>query len=260
MGLTYKSYLKLNSLLEMQESKSEPAEHDEMLFIIIHQTYELWFKQLLHEMGKLRRMFNDGDVWGSAQTLKRMLKILKTLVGQVDILETMTPLSFKGFRYFLETASGFQSVQFREVEILCGFRSPMLPAVMKQDDQAAAAIEQRLAEQTVWDAYINMLNLQGFTVEKPSTLEGPGPVHAQSPAIQDVLLQIETECGPLSMINELLVDFDEGFTEWRYRHVKLVQRTIGFKHGTGGSAGVGYLQKTLEFHFFPDLWAIRSRM
>jgi tryptophan 2,3-dioxygenase len=260
MSLTYTSYLQLEELLKLQQPQSTPAEHDEMLFIIIHQTYELWFKQLLHETEQLKVAFNSGNVWLASHTLKRMLKILKTLVGQVDILETMTPLSFKGFRYYLETASGFQSVQFREFEILFGFRSVMLGAVQKQSDYARAAIDRRLAEQPVWDAYQNLLLKHGYTFQKLEIQSGAGAAYSPSPELQQILIAIERDGGALSMLNELLVDLDEGFTEWRYRHVKLVQRTIGQKHGTGGSAGVGYLQKTLEAHLFPDLWAIRTSL
>lgn len=259
MALTYSNYLKLPELLQLQEAKSSPPEHDEMLFIIIHQTYELWFKQLLHEMERLRTLLAEGSIWLAANTLKRMLKIMKTLVGQVDILETMTPLSFQGFRYYLETASGFQSVQFREVEILCGFRSPMLPAVSRQNEHAAKTIQQRLEESTIWEAYLSMLNKHGFSIPLNTKREDAGALFEPSEQVQQALLEIEKTGHPLSVLNELLVDFDEGIMEWRYRHVKLVQRTIGNKYGTGGSPGVGYLQKTLESHLFPDLWAIRSK-
>jgi tryptophan 2,3-dioxygenase len=258
MSLTYASYLKIEQLLALQEAQSEPAEHDEMLFIIIHQTYELWFKQLLHETTALRSACNEGNVWMAAHTLKRMLKIMKTLVGQIDILETMTPLSFKGFRYYLDTASGFQSVQFRELEIIMGFRSHLLDAVRKQSEWADQRIKDRLKEQPLWDAYLNLLQKNGISISKPPQNVEHGLTFAPSPEIQSKLVEIERSGGPLSMLNELLIDLDEGFSEWRYRHMKLVQRTIGHKHGTGGSAGVAYLQKTLDFHFFPDLWAIRS--
>ena len=131
MSMTYGSYLKIDELLQLQRLESEPPEHDEMLFIIIHQTYELWFKQILHEADKLRTNLTHGETWAAAKTLRRILTIMKTLVGQVDILETMTPIEFISFRKFLDDSSGFQSWQFRELEILCGFRSPIAIEVQK---------------------------------------------------------------------------------------------------------------------------------
>lgn len=258
MALSYQNYLKIDELLSLQELKSPGKEHDETLFIIIHQTYELWFKQILHELTALTSALKNGNSWQSAKTLRRILTILKTLVSQVDILETMTPLSFNSFRYFLEHASGFQSVQFREIEILCGFHSPLLHRVMEQDGSAKSIIQQRLNSEDIHKALAIYLQKQGFDAPTPTKIREKGLVYDESKELQSVLIQALRENEEVALILDLFVDLDEGFMEWRYRHVKLVQRTIGFKSGTGGSDGSGYLSKTLNQHFFPDLWAIRS--
>lgn len=260
MALSYQNYLKIDELVSLQELKSPGKEHDEMLFIIIHQTYELWFKQILHEFSSLVIALNKGASWQAAKTLRRILTILKTLVSQVDILETMTPLSFNSFRYFLEHASGFQSVQFREIEILCGFHSPLLNKVMEQSPTAAANIEARLLDDDIHKALARYLQKHGFEAPYPQKTREKGLVYDENKSLQSLLMKALREHEEVALILDLFVDLDEGFMEWRYRHVKLVQRTIGFKSGTGGSDGSGYLSKTLNQHFFPDLWAIRSEL
>lgn len=146
MKLTYSDYLKIDELLSLQQCRSEPQEHDEMLFIIIHQTYELWFKQILHEFGKLQEELHKGETWTAVKTMRRVLTILKTMVAQIDILETMTPLEFNSFRGFLDEASGFQSVQFREVEILCGLRSSHMLKAHQDQPQYLKRMKQRMKE------------------------------------------------------------------------------------------------------------------
>lgn len=258
MSLSYSEYLKIEGLLDLQEVRSTPQEHDETLFIIIHQTYELWFKQILHEFAALRSSLNDGATWAASKTLRRILTILKTLVAQVDVLETMTPLSFKGFRSFLERASGFQSIQFREIEILCGLYSPMLEVLMKQDERARETLQSRKQEQSIWEAFCCYLQKWGFDIDDPVRLEQKGTIYEPSKSLQNTLIDILRTEPQISLVVELMVDLDEGFMEWRYRHLKLVQRTIGIKQGTGGSEGAGYLSRTLQQHFFPDLWQLRS--
>jgi tryptophan 2,3-dioxygenase len=260
MSLSYSEYLKIPGLLDLQQVRSAPAEHDETLFIIIHQTYELWFKQILHEFNLLRTALNNGATWQAAKTLRRVLTILKTLVAQVDVLETMTPLSFKSFRSFLERASGFQSVQFREIEILCGYYSPMLDLLMKQDARAQQILENRKKDQTLWEAFCNYLQSCNVDVERPKRVANRGNIYETSQELQARLVNILKTQPEISLVVELMVDLDEGFMEWRYRHLKLVQRTIGIKPGTGGSEGAGYLSKTLQQHFFPDLWQLRSEL
>lgn len=257
MKLTYTNYLKINELVSLQELKSNPSEHDEMLFIIIHQTYELWFKQILHEFSKLKRDLEAGNTWGSVKTLRRILTIMKTLVSQVDILETMTPLEFNSFRSFLGQSSGFQSLQFREVEILCGLRLPIMLEAHKDNPKHVEILKSRMKEHTLWESFGMYLTKKEFSV-KPNRENEIGLMFNPSPKIQETLIQVMQTEPELALVCELLVDFDEGLQEWRYRHLKMVERTIGRKKGTGGSEGVAYLQKTVNHSIFPDLWAIRS--
>ena len=259
MSLTYLNYLKVDQLLELQQLKSTPEEHDEMLFIIIHQTYELWFKQILHEIGLLRVLLGAGQTWNAIRTMRRVLVIMKTIVGQTDILETMTPLSFNQFRKFLQNSSGFQSVQFRELEVLCGHRSSRMLSPHEPGSAAHRAILGRIQEPTIWEAFVSYLQVRGYTITNPRRVHDNGFVFEASPEHQKVLVEVMTKDNEAGLLCELLVDFDEGMQEWRYRHVKMVERTIGTKKGTGGSDGVEYLKSTLHQPIFPDLWAIRTQ-
>ena len=257
--LTYASYLQLDTLLGLQEPRSTPPEHDEMLFIVIHQVYELWFKELLHEIEKVKRDFSEGDLFGAIQTWKRVRTIMKTLVQQLDILETMTPMSFSAFRDRLDTASGFQSYQFREFEFVMGFKRPhMLKYAV--GPVALAALEKRLAEPSVMDHFYDFLARQGVAI--PNELREKPRTTADHPneAIQRALLNLYATRPELAILFESMTDLDEGFQEWKYRHVKLVERTIGNKRGTGGSMGVEFLKQSLFQPLFPDLWAIRHEL
>lgn len=260
MKLTYSNYLKIDELLDLQHLRSKPAEHDEMLFIIIHQTYELWFKQILHEFKKLRRELEEGQTWTSLKTMKRVLTILKTMVAQIDILETMTPLEFNSFRGFLDEASGFQSLQFREIEILCGLRSSHMLKVYEGQPQYVQKLKNRMQEPTLWESFCTYLQKLGYDVNVPERMDGEGLIHKSDPNRKKVLVEIMNEDPEAALLCEAFVDFDEGMQEWRYRHVKMVERTIGNKKGTGGSDGVQYLRSTLHQRIFPDLWEIRSEL
>jgi len=259
MPITYSSYLQLDRLLDLQTPRSTPPEHDEMLFIVIHQTYELWFKQTLHEAAKIQRDFEAGDLFGAIASFKRIRTIMKVLVAQVDILETMTPLSFSSFRSRLDTASGFQSFQFREFEFFFGYkRENVLDQIPEEPGVARARA--RLGEPTLLDGFYRFLLHRGLTVPKELLERDVRRPTEPSPALQDELLRVYRHQPELVILIELMTDFDEGFQEWRYRHVKLVERTIGAKRGTGGSAGVEFLKASLFQPLFPDLWAIRHRM
>ncbi|GAA2167040.1 MULTISPECIES: tryptophan 2,3-dioxygenase [Glycomyces] len=251
-ALTYSSYLALDELLAAQRPRSE--EHDEMLFIVIHQTYELWFKQLLHELAHLQERLETGDGQHALRTLKRLLAILGVLVEQVHVLETMTPLQFKGFRGRLEDASGFQSAQFRELEAVLGRRDPR---VLQQhpEGEARQRIAAAMARPSLYDSFLAYLALSGYEVPPRADLGAPLEPSAET---QRVLLQVYRDDGEPSQVAERMVDIDEAVQEWRYRHVKMVQRTIGGKRGTGGSSGAGYLMTTLHTPAFPDLWEVRS--
>lgn len=259
MSLTYTSYLNIDKLLNLQEPQSDPEEHDEMLFIIIHQSYELWFKQILHEFDKLRPDLENGKTWAAAKTMRRILTILKTMVSQIDILETMTPLEFNSFRGFLQQASGFQSVQFREMEIICGMRSEHIIKVHSDQPELQKQLLDRQKESTLWESFCSYLQTKGYPVEIPERVNDQGLIHDTSEKNQDILVDVMNNEPEIAVLCELFVDYDEGLQEWRYRHVKMVERTIGTKKGTGGSDGAKYLRSTLNNPIFPDLWEIRTQ-
>jgi len=260
MALTYANYLKLDRLLDLQDVRSDPPEHDEMLFIIIHQTYELWFKLMLHELDKAGRDLSSNDMYGAIATFKRLRTIMKTLVGQLDILETMTPMSFTSFRDRLETSSGFQSVQFREFECVVGVKRAEM---LKHCDRSAPnfqRLQRRLHERSVVDHFYDFLAHRG--VEIPQELQNRNLSESTraNEQIQEGVYQLYISQPDVAILFELMTDFDEGQQEWRYRHTKVVERTIGNKQGTGGSLGVEFLKRTLFLPIFPDLWAIRHRL
>ena len=258
--ITYTSYLKIEELLQLQQLESQPAEHDEMLFIIIHQVYELWFKQILHEIDYLIVLLDANDTSRALHTMRRVLTILKTAVGQIDILETMTPIEFLSFRDFLQSASGFQSAQFRELEFVLGHKRLNVLEHHPIGTPGRARLDERYRARTLWDAVLGYLAQNGYDVPAALlTRDVTGPIEP-STEVQDLLVEVYAREDMLSRACERLVDFDEGLQEWRYRHVMMVQRTIGLKKGTGGSSGAEYLRSTLFKPFFPDLWAIRSRL
>jgi len=257
-GVNYSSYLRIERLLDLQHPLSDPPEHDEMLFIIIHQTYELWFRQLLHEIDKVKRDFSSNELFGAIATFKRMRTIMKTLVGQLDVLETMTPLSFSAFRARLETASGFQSLQFRELEFALGYKRSHVMQYIDPAWPGVDRVQRRLVEPSIVDHFYDFLAARGLDVP-PAAFDRRGkPMATQpEPELQRGMLELYRERPDVAILLELMVDFDEGLQEWRYRHVKIVERTIGAKRGTGGSPGVEFLKKSLFKAVFPDLWAIR---
>lgn len=258
--LTYISYLKLDELLALQAPRSAGPEHDEMLFIVVHQVYELWFKQVLHELRHLRGRLQAGEGAPALATLRRVLTILKTLVAQIDVIETMTPMSFNSFRARLDAASGFQSRQFREMEFLLGHRRAEAVGQHPPGSAARQALEQLLAEPSVFDALLQYLAHHGFPVPPEGLARDFRAPIAPCAAVQEALLAAYRAEGFPAQVCERLIDLDEGLQEWRYRHVKMVERTIGAKPGTGGSAGAAYLRETLFKPLFPDLWEIRSRL
>jgi len=255
--ITYDNYLKLEELLALQAPQSDAPEHDELLFIVIHQVYELWFKLVLHELTLAQRALEAGDTPIALETFKRILTILKTLVGQVDILETMTPVSFFSFRDRLDTASGFQSVQFREVEFVLGARNRALAA---HYPPAQERLEARLAQPSLYDSFLRYLVERGYPVPREALERDPVLPPQENPEVQKLLIDIYHSDPTTREICERMVDLDEGIQEWRYRHVKMVERTIGTRRGTGGSAGAEYLRSTLFRSLFPDLWAIRPHL
>ncbi len=257
-ALTYASYLALDDVLGAQRPRSQ--EHDELLFIVIHQVYELWFKQLLHELQHLQRRLEMGDSSRALGTLKRILTILKTVVAQIDVLETMTPRQFTTFRDRLDAASGFQSAQFRELEAVLGRRDEHAADRYPPESGARERIADAMARPSLLDSFLRYLVAQGFGVPRAALERDVRMQAAPSPEVQDVLVEVYRVDGPEAQVCERLVDVDEGLQEWRYRHVKMVERTIGDKAGTGGSSGAEYLRSTLFEPLFPDLWAVRRRL
>ena len=260
MPVTYASYLKLEQLLVLQEPKSSPEEHDELLFVVIHQVYELWFKLLLHETDKVMSDLQRGDLFGAIGTFKRMRTIMKTLVGQLDILETMTPLSFASFRSRLDTASGFQSYQFKELEFVFGYKRTRVTDAIPDAERGKAVALGRLGQPSVVDAFYQFLINRGGTVPADLLAKDVREPTRVDERVQEEIFRFYSTQPELVILFELMMDFDEGMQEWRYRHVKLVERTIGAKSGTGGSAGVEFLKASLFKPLFPDLWAVRYRM
>jgi tryptophan 2,3-dioxygenase len=257
---TYGDYLKLDQLLALQQPLSRAPEHDEMLFIVIHQVYELWFKEILHEVDYLQELLSRNDGIRAGHTLKRVLTILKVMVAQLDILETMTPLEFLSFRDRLESGSGFQSFQFRELEFVLGWKEPRALERYPADGTAAHRLRSRLAAPTLWDAFLRYLALNGIAVPAEDLERNVSRKVEGSPGLRTALIDVYRHHPALAELCERLVDLDEGLMEWRYRHVKMVQRTIGTRRGTGGSAGAEYLTTTLNQPLFPDLWAIRTEL
>jgi tryptophan 2,3-dioxygenase len=259
-AVTYGSYLKLEDLLSLQQPRADGPEHDELLFIVIHQVYELWFKELLHELDRARRLLEDNDPHRAQHTLKRILTILKVMVAQLDILETMTPLEFLSFRQRLEAASGFQSDQFRQIEFLLGRKSAQAIERFPEGSRAREALARRYQEPTLWDAFLRYLAREGYEVPRAALTRDVLARIEASPDVQQMLVEIYRRDVKNAQLCERLVDLDEGLQEWRYRHVKMVERTIGAKPGSGGSSGAAYLRETVGAALFPDLWEIRSRL
>ena len=248
--LTYGSYLKVRELTSLQHPESTPPHHDEMLFIIIHQVYELWFKQLLHELDATAAAMERDDLLRVSKHFRRIHTIQRLIEQQIDVLETMTPQEFNQFRDNLNPASGFQSIQFREIEFLAGVRRVETMKHIELDDETRARLDRRLAEPSLYDRLKGLLARRGFPVAtSEELLESMRKIYTH-----------ESKYYDLHLLLEELIEFDERFLLWRGRHVRMVERMIGNKIGTGGSAGAEYLMKTLSYRFFPELWEVRTHL
>ena len=256
-SLTYTSYLALEEILGAQRPTSE--EHDELLFIVVHQVYELWFKQLIHELRYLQRMLDDGNDARAFATFKRVLTILKLVVAQLDVIETMTPVEFLSFRERLESSSGFQSGQFRELEAILGRRDPGVLTAYHEGSVDHEKVKAAMERPSVYDSFLRYLAGKGYEIPEAVLARDVTQPVRESKDVQAAVLRAYRDDGEPAQVAERLVDFDEGFMEWRYHHVKMVERTIGSRPGTGGY-GADYLRTTLHKPFFPDLWAIRSEL
>jgi len=269
--VTYQSYLKVEELLSLQEPLSDGPEHDELLFITIHQVYELWFQQILHEMAALQGALEAGDTHRSLALISRVRSIMKTCVAQVDVLETMTPIQFKSFRARLSSASGFQSAQFRELEAVLGRRDRAgsdagegtgmkMAEHLQPGSRGRERTEAAMARPSLGDSALHYFAHRSHpnppeALDRDVTLPWEG-----AQGLEGVLIEMYRTDSEARMVVEALVDIDEGLAEWRYRHVMMVHRTIGKKPGTGGSSGVEYLRSTLFHPVFPELWSIRNQL
>jgi tryptophan 2,3-dioxygenase len=257
-SLNYTSYLALEEILGAQRPRSD--EHDEILFIVVHQVYELWFKQLIHELRYLQKMLEEGNDARAFATFKRLLTILKLVVAQLDVIETMTPVQFLAFRDLLEQSSGFQSGQFRELEAILGRRDPGVLDAYHEGSVDYEKVKAAMARPSVYDSFLRYLAERGYPVPEETLQRDVTQPVEESAGVQAALLAAYRDDGEPAQVAERLVDFDEGFMEWRYHHVKMVERTIGSRAGTGGSAGAAYLRTTLHKPFFPDLWTVRAEL
>ena len=267
--LTYSSYLRVPELLELQQPQSIPPHHDEMLFILVHQTYELWFKELLHDLdavvANLQRAGtapqSRDEVYEAARLLRRCTEITRVLVEQFTILETMLPTHFLAFRGLLEPASGFQSEQFREIEFLCGLKDEKMLRFHKPTPEAYARLKRRLEEPSLRDAFFGALEAMGkLPGSNPSSNNDESDrerFQARARAVH-ALYKDEHHHRDWIDVCERLTEFDELVVSWRLRHIQLVERIIGIRMGTGGSSGASYLKLTLDKKFFPELWEART--
>ena len=248
--LSYGSYLRVPELLEQQVLVSDPAAHDELLFITVHQVYELWFKQMLHELTAARDRMLAGDAYLPRKALQRVHVIERVLIQQVQVLETMTPQDFLAFRAHLSPASGFQSVQFRELEFLSGARDPAYVDRMRQASTAEQErMWRRLDEPSLWDAFVTLVEARGL----PMT-----DVDVRRESLLAIARAQPTEHADVWDLAEGLLEHDSLASQWRSRHVDMVERQIGTKSGTGGSSGAPYLRTRLAVRYYPELWELRS--
>jgi tryptophan 2,3-dioxygenase len=258
--LSYNRYLRVQDLIELQNCLSDPSHHDELLFITVHQAYELWFKQILHEIDAAITFITEDRLAAATRAIKRVVDIEKLLVNQIHILESMTPISFLAFRDQLNPASGFQSMQFREIEFSSGLKDQRILQEFNSDAFAYERLRQRESNPSLADVFYGALSRRGFNApadsgddpEKRKTSYG-----VRTRTILEILTHFE-EYYEEFQLTEALLEHDEYFSLWRSHHIKMVERMVGAKRGTGGSEGIGYLKTTLEKKFFPELWEART--
>ena len=258
--VNYSSYLKVPQLIALQDPLSEPEQHDETLFIIVHQTYELWFKQILHELDKTKVALSANRLFSAVHTFKRLRSIMRTLVGQVDILETMTPKSFLAFRGLLDRSSGFESMQFREIECVLGHKRPEVLESLPRDFPGLDRVRRRIEEPTIVDAFYEMLAQRGVAIPAELLDRDVSRPNEPNDIVAEGCHDLFMTTPQMAVLFELMMDVDEGLQAWRYRHVQLTRRVIGNKAGTGGSDGAAFLASTMFHQVFPDLWSIAGRM
>jgi tryptophan 2,3-dioxygenase len=261
--LSYNKYLRVPDLIGLQDCLSDPKHHDELLFITIHQAYELWFKQILHEIDAAIVLMNEDRLTAAARALQRVVEIEKLLVNQIHLLETMTPISFLAFRDQLNPASGFQSMQFREIEFASGLKHQSLLNEFREDEFALSRLQKRFEAPSLGDTFYAALRMRGLDApandDSNSDEERRKRYGKRAQAVLEILTHFE-ERNEEFQLAEALLEHDEYFSLWRSHHIKMVERMVGTKRGTGGSEGVGYLQTTLDKKFFPELWEARTHL
>jgi tryptophan 2,3-dioxygenase len=243
--LSYNKYLRVQDLINLQDLLSDPAHHDELLFITVHQAYELWFKQILHELDAAIQFLEEDRLPAATRAINRIVAIEKLLVQQIHILESMTPISFLQFRDELNPASGFQSMQFREIEFSSGLKDERILREFREDQFAYERLQSRMGQLSLADAFYRALERRGLDVGDPAR------------AILEILTHFESRYEEFQLA-EALMEHDEYFALWRSHHIKMVERMVGAKRGTGGSEGIGYLKTTLDKKFFPEIWEART--
>jgi tryptophan 2,3-dioxygenase len=259
--LSYNKYLRVQDLINLQDLLSTPAHHDELLFITVHQAYELWFKQILHELDAGIQFLEEDRVPAATRAIKRIVEIEKLLVNQIHILESMTPISFLAFRDQLNPASGFQSMQFREIEFSSGLKDKSILREFSSDEFASGRLEARMSGPTLADCFYRVLQRRGLTAPlapaDADTAQQKKAYEERTRAVLEVLTHFEERYEEYQL-TEALLEHDEYFSLWRSHHIKMVERMVGAKRGTGGSEGIGYLKTTLDKKFFPELWEART--
>jgi tryptophan 2,3-dioxygenase len=253
--LSYNQYLRVQDLINLQDCLSDPAHHDELLFITVHQAYELWFKQILHELDAAIQFMEEDRVPAATRALTRVVDIEKLLVNQIHILESMTPISFLAFRDQLNPASGFQSMQFREIEFSSGLKDNNILREFSTDEFAHERLQARMARPSLADCFYRVLQRRGL--DAPFSENQKTDYEKRTRAVLEVLTHFEGRYEEFQLAESLL-EHDEYFSLWRSHHIKMVERMVGAKRGTGGSEGIGYLKTTLDKKFFPELWEART--
>lgn len=257
--LSYNKYLRVQDLIKLQDCLSDPAHHDELLFITVHQAYELWFKQILHELDAAISLMVEDRLAAATRALQRIVQIEKLLLEQIHILESMTPISFLGFRDQLNPASGFQSMQFREIEFVSGLKDESIAREFRDDAFASDRLQQRLTSPSLADAFFGALERRGLIKASDSgnLTAQKAQYEERTRAVLEILTHFEQRYEEFQL-TEALLEHDEYFSLWRSHHIKMVERMVGAKRGTGGSEGIGYLKTTLDKKFFPELWEART--
>src|SRR5215208_2755033 len=260
--LSYNKYLRVQDLINLQDCLSTPVHHDELLFITVHQAYELWFKQILHELDAAVELLEEDRVPAATRAIKRVVEIEKLLVNQIHILESMTPISFLAFRDQLNPASGFQSMQFREIEFSSGLKDKNILREFSTDDFANERLQARMARPSLAECFYRVLQTRGLNAPLDADADQTQQkkhYEERTRAVLELLTHFEERYEEFQLA-EALLEHDEYFSLWRSHHIKMVERMVGAKRGTGGSEGIGYLKTTLDKRFFPELWEARTHL